>query len=62
MAERGFEKYWATVQYEIITGIALSRMSSNLRAARRDGGQRNLGLTDDSSQFVGYRIECTQRV
>jgi hypothetical protein len=37
-------------------------MSSNLRAARRDGGQRNLGLTDDPSQFVGYRIECAQRV
>jgi phosphate transport system protein len=27
-----------------------------------DGGQRNLGLTSDSSQFVCHRIECAQRV
>jgi hypothetical protein len=26
------------------------------------GGQRNLGLTSDSSQFVCHRIECAQRV
>jgi hypothetical protein len=27
-----------------------------------DGGQRNLELTSDSSQFVCHRIECAQRV
>ena len=27
-----------------------------------DGGQRNLGLTSDSSEFVCHRIECAQRV
>ena len=27
-----------------------------------DGGQWNLGLTNDSSQFVCHRIECAQRV
>ena len=26
------------------------------------GGQRNLGLSSDSSQFVCHRIECAQRV
>ena len=27
-----------------------------------DGGQRNPGLTSDSSEFVCHRIECAQRV
>jgi hypothetical protein len=35
---------------------------SSICGGTADGGQRNVGLTGDSSQFVGYRIECAQRV
>ena len=61
---RGFEPARPTVKSPLLvcpTDLIISHCTTT-RTAAADGGQRNLGLTSDSSQFVCHRIECAQRV
>ena len=53
-------RFWQVCSWPVSVGTLAMNSQRSIRWV--DDGQRNLGLTSDSSQFVCNPIECAQRV